>query len=46
MSIEAGQHLFATANQTPNRVKAGLLAWWRTGSKVQNAAALRVTKVR
>jgi HK97 family phage major capsid protein len=45
MSIELVQHLFSTANQRPTGSR-GLLAWWRTGSKVQNAAALRVTKAK
>jgi HK97 family phage major capsid protein len=45
MSIEVVQHLFATANQRPTGQR-GLFAWWRTGSEVQNAAALRVTKAK
>jgi HK97 family phage major capsid protein len=45
MSIEVVQNLFGTANQRPTGQR-GLLAWWRTGSKVQNVDALRVTKVK
>lgn len=45
MTIEVIQNLFATANQRPTG-QPGLLAWWRTSGKVQNAAALRVTKVK
>jgi HK97 family phage major capsid protein len=45
MSIEVIQNLFSTANLRPTGQR-GLLAWWRTGSKVQNVNALRVTKAR
>jgi HK97 family phage major capsid protein len=45
MSIEVVQNLFSTANLRPTGSR-GVLAWWRTGSKVQNTAALRVTKAK
>jgi HK97 family phage major capsid protein len=45
MSIEVVQNLFSTVNLRPTGQR-GILAWWRTGSKVQNAAALRVTKAK
>lgn len=44
MSVELIPHLFHTANNRPS-LQRGLVAWWRTGSKVIDTGAFAVLNV-